>query len=268
MKPLTRLLSPSWSVRKRPFLGGVGLGLLLLGLWGLTARLDLVSPLFLPGPSTVFQALVTQLGSYGFVSDIAASTVRVGIGFAVAVGLAVPLGLVFGRYHRLEQIAEPLIDFIRYTPIPAFIPLFVLWFGIGELEKVVVIAASVFFQLVLMVATAVRRVPTELIETAQSLGASDGQVLRSVIVPAILPDLVDDLRVSMGWAWSGVMMAELVGATSGIGSVIIQGQRLLQTPTVMAAILTIGVLGVVTDWGFGVLRRRAFPWAPQKERNA
>ena len=165
---------------------------------------------------------------------------------------------------RAAGMLEPLIDFIRYTPIPAFIPLFILWFGIGETEKIVVIFSAVFFQLVLMVANSVSTVPQALIDFAKTLGASRKEIVLKVIFRHAQPRIFKDLRVSMGWAWAGLMLAEIVGATSGIGFVIIQSQRLLQTGNVIAAIITVGVLGVITDVLFRNAYAKLFPWSSEE----
>ena len=129
------------------------------------------------------------------------------------------------------------------------------------------ISASVFFQLVLMVANSVSHTPREIIEAAETLGASRWQVLARVVYPFAKPRILDDLRVSMGWAWAGLVLAEIVGSTSGIGFVIIQSQRLLQTTQVIAAIVVVGALGLVSDYAFKVVHRSLFPWVPRIHRH-
>lgn len=234
--------------------------IVVLLLWQFITQADLIAPFFLPSPSEVVDALFTLFSRQEFLADIGISIQRISIGFIAAALLAVPIGVLLGTNRTTETILEPLIDFVRYTPIPAFIPLFILWFGIGELEKIVVIGASVFFQLVLMVANSVSHTPREVVETAQSLGATRWQVLYRVIFAQSLPRIIDDLRISMGWAWSGLMMAEIVGSISGIGFVIIQSQRLLKTDNVVAAIIVVGLLGIVTDQAFKLFRAQQYPW--------
>ncbi len=240
----------------------------VLGCWWLVTAFGSIEPFFLPKPTAVGSELVTLFTQEQFLSDIGVSVMRILIGFGLATMIALPIGIWMGMNHAAEATFEPLIDFIRYTPIPAFIPLFILWFGIGELEKIVVIVAAVFFQLVLMIAASVSRVPRALIESSRTLGASFEQITRLVVIPYALPTIIDDLRISMGWAWSGVMLAEIVGSTAGIGYVIIQAQRLLQTETVIAAIVVVGALGVVTDLAFKSFQRAAYPWYAPDDRHA
>jgi NitT/TauT family transport system permease protein len=176
--------------------------------------------------------------------------------------------MLIGLSRRAEAIIEPVLDFIRYTPIPAFVPLFILWFGIGELEKTIIIASSVFFQIVLLVANSISLTPKPIIASARTLGATQSQLVAKVIYPFAKPRILDDLRVCMGWAWAVLTIAEIVGATSGIGFVIIQSQRLLQTANVLAAIVVVGVLGLLTDAAFKWLYKVSFPWASRTENHA
>lgn len=222
----------------------------------------------MPSPSEVIEATVRLFSQGNFISDIGISLFRILIGFGVAAVLAVPLGILIGLNRRAEALIEPVVDFIRYTPIPAFIPLFILWFGIGELEKIVVIGVSVFFQLVLMVSNSVSLTPRDIIDSARTLGVSRWHVLTKVVYPYSKPRIFDDLRVSMGWAWAGLLIAEIVGSTSGIGFVIIQSQRLLQTGNVIGAIIIVGILGLTIDLIFKLLYKMFFPWAPKIRHHA
>ena len=239
--------------------------LVLLG-WSLLTYTGIVKDFFLPTPTAVAKAMVALFIEQGFLKDVAMSVSRILIGFAIATVLGVPVGILIGLNKQAESFIEPMIDFIRYTPIPAFIPLFILWFGVGELEKIIVIASSVFFQIVLMAANSVSLTPKALIESALTLGVTRWQVVTKVIYPFSRPRILDDLRVSMGWAWAVLTIAEIVGATSGIGFVIIQSQRLLQTARVMAAIIVVGCLGILSDALFKWLYRTYFPWASRMGR--
>lgn len=252
---------------RRHWLGAAAF-LLVLGTWAAASGTGLIRPIFLPSPASVMTAVVTLFTRDAFLRDIAISIGRIAGGFALGGIPAVPLGILIATNRRAESALEPLIDFVRYTPIPAFIPLFILWFGIGETEKVIVIAAAVFFQLVLMVAASVAQVPRALVESALTLGATKGQVLRRVIWRHSLPRIVSDMRINLGWAWASLMMAEMVGSSAGIGYVIIQSQRLLQTSSVMAGIAVIGLLGLCSDLGIKQLSRFLFPWAPHTATHA
>lgn len=242
--------------------------LLCIALWWMATTQGWVSPLFLPSPSALLRGFVELFTEQGFLRDIGVSTARVFGGFAIAVVLAVPLGMMMGLSRKVALLTEPLVDFIRYTPTPALIPLFILWLGVGEREKLVVIAQTVFFQLVLMVANDVAFVPREYLESSRTLGASRWQQFRHCIFPAILPRLYDDMRICLGWAWTALITAEIVGSSSGIGIVIIQAQRLLRTEFVIAGILTVGFIGLCIDVLMRKLYPVFFPWAPRLEKHA
>jgi NitT/TauT family transport system permease protein len=232
----------------------------LLALWSLLTYGRFIDPLFLPSPGRVFQSGLDLFLDLGFSTDILNSVYRVMAGFLVAALLGVPLGLLMGTFKAAEALIEPLVGFIRYMPASAFIPLFILWLGIGDVEKVAIIFVGSFFQLVLMVAVVAKNVRTDLLETAYTLGARRFQVIRKVLLPASLPGIVDTLRIIVGWAWTYIIVAELVASASGIGYMIISAQRMLRTGSIIFGILTIGTLGLITDYFFKWLYFRLFPW--------
>lgn len=236
--------------------------------WGYLTYGGFIKPFFLPTPTNVLHSLNLLFFDQGFAKDVAVSIVRILSGFILATIIGVPIGVLVGLNKKAESVIGPIMEFIRYTPIAAVIPLFILWFGIGELEKILVIAASVFFQLVIMVATSISFTPKEIIQSGESLGASRSQVITNIIFPYSKPRILDDLRISMGWAWSGLMIAEIVGSTSGIGFVIIQSQRLLQSSNVIASIIVVGVLGILTDLLFKTAYHHYFPWIKKVEKYA
>lgn len=242
--------------------------LLVLAIWELISFSGAIPEFFLPSPHQVLIATTELFVQNIFLKDVIFSLTRIMVGFFLAVVLGVPIGFLLGLNKRFALFVEPLIDFIRYTPMPAYIPLFILWLGIGELEKIVVIAVNVFFQLALMVANSVSAVPIKLIKSGSTLGATRKQILLRIIWPYALPRIFDDLRICIGWAWSGLILAEIVGSTSGIGFVIIQSQRLLQTDNVIGAIIVVGILGLLTDLIFNNLYKKYFPWAPKTEHHA
>lgn len=254
-----------WSIRlaisRRSYgvLALVGLLLPLLS-WSLLSAYSGVNPVFLPGPNTV----VTRIGTWAMeddlMGDIFISTMRVVAGWALSALLAVPLGLLIGSWRAVQALLEPLTDFIRYMPAVAFIPLVMLWVGIDEGAKVAIIFIGTFFQMVLMVAEDVRSVPMAQIEAAQTMGATRLEVLDKVILPSAKPALLDTLRITMGWAWTYLVVAELVAANSGLGFAILKAQRFLQTDKIFAGILLIGFIGLAIDQLFRLLHRHAFPW--------
>ncbi len=247
--------------------GLISFGVVFL-LWSAVTYTGFVKEFFLPTPTAVLYGFVTLFVRQGFMVDILISIGRVFAGFWIAVLLAVPCGIAIGLHKKANAFIEPVIAFIRYIPTPALIPLFILWSGIGEMEKILAIAQLIFFQLTLMVANSVSFAPKEVIESARTLGATQWQVTRHIIFPFIRPRIYDDLRISIGWAWSALMAAEIVGATSGIGLVIIGAQRLLRTENVIVGILVIGFIGLLTDVIMKRLYPVFFPWAPKLEHHA
>jgi NitT/TauT family transport system permease protein len=231
-----------------------------LVIWSILTYGGLVDPLFLPSPGRVFRAGVDLFVELGFTTDILNSVYRVMLGFIVAALIGVPLGLFMGTFKVAEAFTEPVVGFIRYMPASAFIPLFILWLGIGDIEKIAIIFVGSFFQLVLMVAVVAKNVHKDMLETAYTLGAKRFQVIRKVLLPASLPGIVDTLRIIVGWAWTYIIVAELVASASGIGYMIISAQRMLRTGNIIFGILTIGILGLITDYFFKWLYNRLFPW--------
>lgn len=229
-----------------------------LAAWHLTAVSGLVKPQFLPTPFAVLEALVRMFRDQGFAEDVVISIGRVWLAFALAVATAVPLGLAMTCFRSVGAIFEPFIDFIRYLPVPALVPLLIIWFGVGEASKIAVLWMGTFFQLVLLIADDAKRVPGEYLESGFTLGASRWQVIRDIIVPASLPNMVDNLRITLGWCWTYLIIAEIVAASSGVGHVIWSMRRFVKTPEVMAGIVAIGVVGLLTDQLFRFAHRRLF----------
>ena len=238
-------------------LAALGLALPLL-LW-LAAAAGNADPVFLPSPARVV-ARIQLWWDDGLMGDVGISTMRVVVGWAISALLALPLGLMIGTWRPVQALLEPLTDFIRYMPAVAFIPLVMVWVGIDEGAKVAIIFIGTFFQMVLMVAEDVRRVPMAQIEAAQTMGATPMEVVEKVIIPSAKPALLDTLRVTMGWAWTYLVVAELVAANSGLGYAILKAQRFLQTDKIFAGILLIGFIGLLIDQLMRLAHRKAFPW--------
>jgi len=237
------------------------LGLILpFAVWALLSASGWIDPVFMPGPGSVFARLGTWLMEDDLIADTGISVYRVLAGFALSAAFALPIGLLIGAFRPVEALLEPLTDFIRYMPAVAFIPLVMLWVGIDEGSKISIIFIGTFFQMVLMVAEDVRRVPAAQVEAAQTMGANRRELIEKVILPSAKPALLDTLRITMGWAWTYLVVAELVAANSGLGYAILRAQRFLQTDTIFAGIIVIGLIGLVTDQLFRWLHRRAFPW--------
>jgi NitT/TauT family transport system permease protein len=245
--------------RRYWILAAVGLLLPLIG-WATLSATGVVNPVFLPGPLSVLARIGTWYSNDDLLGDIWISTVRVVSGWALSALIALPLGLFIGTYRSVQALLEPLTDFIRYMPAVAFIPLVMLWIGIDEGAKIGIIFIGTFFQMVLMVAEDVRRVPMAQIEAAQTMGATRAEIIERVIIPSAKPALVDTLRITMGWAWTYLVVAELVAANSGLGYAIIKAQRFLQTDKIFCGIILIGLIGLAMDQSFRLAHRKAFPW--------
>ncbi|MEM7742933.1 MAG: ABC transporter permease [Pseudomonadota bacterium] len=238
-------------------LGLAGLAF-FLGLWHVTAISGVIKPQFLPTPWAVVEAFVRLFTERNFAADIVISIGRVWAAFALSVIIALPLGLMMSSYRAVGATLEPFVDFVRYLPVPALVPLLIIWFGVGEASKIAVLWMGTFFQLLLLVTDDTKRVPGEYVESGFTLGANQWQIIRDIIVPASLPSIVDNLRITLGWCWTYLIIAEIVAASSGVGHVIWSLRRFVKTPEVMAGIVAIGIIGLLTDQAFRYAHKRWF----------
>jgi NitT/TauT family transport system permease protein len=195
--------------------------------------------------------------------DVLASCSRVLAGFMLAALIGVPVGLAIGTFYSMDSLFSPLVGTVRYMPITGFVPLIIIWVGLGEPSKVLIITLGVVLYNIIMVADAVKFIPNEMINVAYTMGANRWDVLWKVIVPATFPSVLDTLRVNISGAWNFVVIAELLAAQSGLGFKIIQSQRFLQTDKVLFCIVLIGAIGLVIDYGLKWVSRRLTPWADQ-----
>lgn len=232
----------------------VGLGLA----WWAATGLGLVKPIFLPSPGSV-ATQIAKLATDGTLwLDLKASMYRISIGFLIASALSIPIGVLIGSFRSWEAAIEPLVDFIRYMPVVAFVPLSILWAGTGDSQKFLIIFIGTFFQQVLMIMDNVKRVPADFIGLGRTLGLPDRKILTRIVVPSALPGIWDTLRISLGWAWTWLVLAELVAATSGLGYRITVSQRYFQTNTIIGYILLLGLLGLITDQVMKALEKVLF----------
>jgi NitT/TauT family transport system permease protein len=183
------------------------------------------------------------------------------LGFVVSSVFAVPLGLLMGSYRVVQGLFDPLVNFIRYLPVTSFVPLFILWIGIGIEQKMAVIIFGIFFQQLVMIADAAHSVPRDLINAAYTLGTRRIETVFHIVLPATLPNILDVLRVTMGWAWTYLVVAELVAARAGLGYISLKAARGFQVDVIFMAIGMIGLLGLFTDKIFRIIRRYLAPWA-------
>ncbi len=233
---------------------------IIIALWcGLTYS-GTVDEIFLPTPTSVVNATVNMAKDGTLWSNIWCSTWRVFVGWAVSAVIALPVGMCMACSKTFNALIQPIIEFARYLPVAALVPLTLLYLGIGEGQKYTIIFLGTFFQLVLMVADSVSSVDKNLLNAARTLGATTVQRYRLVLFPAALPGIMDAFRVTMGWAWTYLVVAEMVAASSGLGYVILKSQRFLATDKIFSGLILIGLIGLITDLFFRILSKIIVPW--------
>jgi NitT/TauT family transport system permease protein len=239
---------------------GVSFFVLFFMAWAIATLGGFVPRIFLADPLTMVSDGWRLLTTFNFGFDILITIWRVVGGFILAAIVAVPLGILMGAYKPVEAFFEPFVSFARYLPASAFIPLLILWAGLGETQKLLVIFIGSVFQIILMVAVVVGQTRRDLVEAAYTLGAGDGGVVRRVLIPMNAPEIAEILRLVLGWAWTYVIVAELIGSSTGIGHMIIDSQALMATGQIIFGIIVIGLIGLISDFAFKLVNRRLFPW--------
>ncbi|MGY4531893.1 taurine transport system permease protein [Pseudomonas sp. TE3786] len=239
----------------------------LLAIWWAVTAFGLIEPLFLPPPSAVLQK-GWLLATSGYMEStlwqhLGASLGRIGLALLIAVLTAIPVGIAIGRNRIAQGILDPLIEFYRPIPPLAYLPLIVIWCGIGELSKVLLIYLAIFAPIAIATATGVRTVDPAKLRAAQSLGASRSQLIRHVILPSALPDILTGVRIGLGVGWSTLVAAELIAATSGLGFMVQSAAQFLVTDVVILGILVIAVIAFALEMSLRALQRRLVPWHGQ-----
>lgn len=247
-------------------ISGLSLASLLLLWWAVTA-VGLIEPLFLPSPQAVLARGWRLLGE-GYMDaslwqHLGASLGRIGLGLLAAVLLAIPLGIAIGRNRIVRGIFDPLIEFYRPIPPLAYLPLIVIWCGIGELSKVLLIFLAIFAPIVIATATGVRNVDPTKLRAAQSLGATQAQLIRHVILPGALPEILTGVRIGLGVGWSTLVAAELIAAQRGLGFMVQSAAQFLVTDVVIFGILVIALIAFALELGLRALQRKLVPWHGQ-----
>ena len=240
---------------------GAAFFVLFFAAWALATFGGLVDGMFLKDPVYTLRIGWDLFAEFNFIQDVGVTIWRVIGGFLLAAIVAVPLGIAMGAFKGVEAFFEPFVSFARYLPASAFIPLLILWAGVGETQKLLVIFIGSVFQVILMVAVIVGSTRRDLIEAAYTLGADSAGIVRRVMLPGAAPQIAECLRLVLGWAWTYVIVAELVGSSSGIGHMIMDSQRLLDTGQMIFGIFCIGVIGLVSDFAFKWTNQRLYPWA-------
>ena len=232
----------------------------IMAAWCLITYGGLVKPLFVPSPSDVIHQLVLAFQDGSLWLNCGASTRRVMVGWFLSALVALPCGMLMARSPKFTAIVQPVIEFVRYLPVVALVPLTILYLGIGETQKYIIIWLGTFFQLVLMVCDTVASVDKNQINAARTLGTNKYQVYKEVIFPASLPGLLDDFRLTIGWAWTYLVVAEMVAASDGLGYIILKSQRFLATDVIFMGLFLIGFIGLVTDFLMKLLTKLLVPW--------
>jgi len=236
----------------------------LLGLWFLITNLGWVKPLFLPSPQAVFRQFVEYLT--GSANDkplwqhFVASILRVSVAFWLAFITAVPVGIAMGMSRVWRGIFDPPLEFYRPLPPLAYLPLIIIWFGIDELPKVLLIFLSCFAPLALAARSGMRSASQEQINAAYSMGASYLQVIRHVILPSALPDILIGMRIAIGFGWTTLVAAEMVAANVGLGQMVLNASNFLRTDIVVMGIIVIGVVAYLFDLLMRWVERALVPW--------
>jgi NitT/TauT family transport system permease protein len=239
---------------------------LLLGLiWWVATAGGFVTAIFLPSPAGVWNQMVKLAANGTLWDDARISFYRIIIGFLIASAMSIPIGVLIGCFRVWEAAIEPLVDFVRYMPVVAFVPLTILWAGTGDTQKFLIIWIGTFFQQVLMVMDNVKRVPEDFVGLGRTLGLPERKILMRIVVPSALPGIWDTLRISLGWAWTWLVLAELVAATSGLGYRITVSQRYFQTNTIIGYILLLGIFGLITDQAMKAMEKVLFRYAARAQ---
>jgi NitT/TauT family transport system permease protein len=247
--------------RRARWMLGIGFFVLFVAVWAAATLGGFVKPTFLASPLTMVKEGWLLFTEFNFIHDIGMTVWRVFGGFVLAAIVAVPLGIAMGAWKPVEAFFEPFVSFCRYLPASAFIPLLILWAGIGETQKLLVIFIGSVFQVILMVEVIVGGARKDLVEAAYTLGANSSGIVKRVLIPGAAPGIAETLRLVLGWAWTYVIVAELIGSSSGIGHMITDSQALLNTGQIIFGIIVIGIIGLVSDFAFKALNRRLFAWS-------
>ncbi|WP_016952190.1 ABC transporter permease [Anabaena sp. PCC 7108] len=233
----------------------------LLIVWYFLTQTTPIDPIFLPPPGQVFSSFLQLFFSGDFILNYFLTSVfRVTTAFFLSVIIALPIGILCSQFTLASYLLEPIFGFTRYLPVAALAPLCILWFGIGDEQKIAVITFGVVFQLVLLFAFDTASIPHEFIEGGRTFGLNHWEIVHQIVLPWSMPAIWNDMRISAGWAWSYLVLAELVAGNNGLGYFIIQSQRYLQTEKVFAGILFVGILGALTDMLFRIIASKLFRW--------
>ena len=254
--------APKKDIPRRAYLTvSASVGVLIVVVWCALSYGEMVRSDFLPTPGAVVGAAVNGVRDGSLAENTLVSVTEIMSGFIIASIVAVPLGILMGSFKIVEAAIEPVTNFVRYLPVSALIPLLILWVGIEMDEKIAVIFIGTFFQQLILIADVSRGVSKDLLDVSYTLGATRRTVVWRVLIPATMPGVMDTLRITLGWAWTYLVVAELVAANKGLGYFILNSMRGLFTDQIFLGIIVIGLLGLFTDQAFKLVRNRMLPLA-------
>ena len=251
--PQRRYAIPRW-------LAGLLVPVLVLMIWELGVRIEWISDRVLPMPSEVSATIVGMAATGELWSHLLATTRRVLLGFALGASAGTLLGLATGVWRRFDTLFDPTLQALRNIPSIAWAPLFILWFGIFEISKVLMIALGVFFPVYLTLSASIASVDRGLVEVGRSYGFGTPKLVRRILLPASLPSYFIGLRGGLGLGWMFVVAAELLGASEGLGYLLVDGQYSWRPELIIASIALFAVLGKLTDFALASLGRRLTYW--------
>jgi taurine transport system permease protein len=248
------------TIRVAPFvIGSISVGVFLAA-WELATSLGYVSPVFLPSPGMVWRSASKLAVSGGLLNDALISSQRVFLGFGLAAVVAIPMGIVMGVWWPAKAIMDPFISLLRPLPSITWIPLTILWLGIGEPQKVAIVFLGSWIYVLISTYESTRRVDPLLIRAARNLGASDVAVMREVILPGALPGIISGLKITLAIAWSCVLSAEMVAAQDGLGALIWQAKDWGNLSLVLVGMVCISITVLLADFVANRIERLLLPW--------
>lgn len=248
-------------MKKGKFRGySIGCFIVVIAVWCALTYSGYLKQMYLPTPSSVIESLLSKTKDGSLWIDCWISIKRVMVGWAIAAVLALPIGVICASSARFQAAIQPIMEFFRYLPVTALVPLTIIYCGIGESQKYTIIFLGTFFQLVLMIEDTVAGVDRNLLNAGRTLGTSKLGIYYKILLPASLPGIMDAFRMTIGWAWTYLIVAEMISADNGIGYMILRAQRYVATDQVFGGLIMIGIIGLVTDFLMRILTRIVVPW--------
>ncbi|EPZ45738.1 hypothetical protein N007_08150 [Alicyclobacillus acidoterrestris ATCC 49025] len=256
---VTPMAVPPVRRKRLPFVGSY-LPIVVLVIWQAVCSLQLVIPAILPSPLEIAVAFWQLARSGVLISDLKISLIRVVFGFLLGAGLGLITGAFAGLYKRFEDVVDPSVQMLRTVPHLAITPLFILWLGLGEWSKDVLIATGAFFPMYMNTFMGIRSVDAKLFEVARVLQFNRVQQFTKLMLPAALPNVLLGLRLAIGVSWLGLVVAEMLGSSSGVGYLILNAQQFSQTDVVFVGLIIFALVGKLSDSFVRLLERRLLRW--------